>query len=617
MSMRTKQYFFILVDIALGVVAMFLAASLRFEFMVPMYYQDVLLYTVPLAVILSVAISVLLDCYNSVLAYFGFAEIIKQGLVMLFTIVLLLLIKLAGVVGISGSITVLYGMMFFLLSCAVRAIPRYQRWFLSLRAGRSGNNKKVLIIGAGEAGALMAKQILNNKVHGMYPVGFVDDDPQKQGLKLVGVKVLGNIDTVGYYAKKLGAEELLIAIPSASEEQMSTIYDQVSAAQLKTRVVQRVVGLDQFSNNVTDVALREVSIEDLLFRKPIKVDNKINRAFVQDRVVLVTGGAGSIGSELCRQILQNGCKQLIIYDINENGLFELNEELKGEFADRYVTAFGSVRDQLRLKNIFAQYKPQIVFHAAAHKHVPMMEINPFEAIKNNIFGTKNLLEETVATGVEKFILISTDKAVNPTNVMGATKRICELLVKAYCDRGTECVAVRFGNVLGSNGSVIPLFKKQIAAGGPVTVTHQEMTRYFMTIPEAVTLVLSAGAAAKGSELFVLDMGKPVRIYDLAINLIRLSGLTPYQDIDIKITGLRDGEKMFEELKLDNETVDKTSHKKIFIMRDTGIDPSILQGGLAQLEQLLETQTDEATLRECLFYMVAESSKPRQVTIQKH
>ncbi|MFI3324885.1 MAG: nucleoside-diphosphate sugar epimerase/dehydratase [Clostridia bacterium] len=356
--------------------------------------------------------------------------------------------------------------------------------------------------------------------------------------------------------------------------------------------------------------LNEINIKDLLFRDPIVTDSSLNKEFIKDKIVLVTGGAGSIGSEICRQILKNQAKFLLILDINENGLFDINEELKDEYECKYITLLGSVRDCERLRIIFETYKPELVFHAAAHKHVPMMEINPFEAIKNNVVGTHNLVKQATKSECKKFILISTDKAVNPTNVMGATKRICELIVKGYSNGKTEMVAVRFGNVLGSNGSVIPLFQKQIASGGPVTITDKNMTRYFISISEAVSLVLSAGAFAKGSELFVLDMGQPVNIYDLAINLIKLSGFRPFKDIDIKVTGLRPGEKMFEELNLSSEIVDKTTHEKIFVIQDNGVTKEYICDKINILTKLVQEQKDGDKLREVLFAIVKEDNENR-------
>ncbi len=606
MKPELKKYIFIAVDIVIALFSVFAAIVLRFELSMPSETVAYWISYAPIAVVTTIGFSLLLDSYSNILAYFGFTEMIRQGLVVFFVACVSLALKYTAIHEMSGSIIVLYAIVFFLISSFIRGMPRYKRWFVSLNAGKFGNNKKVLIVGAGYTGAMLAKRFIDNKQDGYYPIGFLDDDVSKHGMKIVGTKVLGEIDTIAYYSKKMDADEILIAISSANDNALSDIYDKVSNANLPIKVYQKVINGEMLGQNDKQ-DIKDVSIEDLLFRDPIDVSNELNRYFVQKKVVLVTGGAGSIGSELCRQILANGCKQLIIFDIHENGLYEINEEFKNVYNGKYVTCLGSVRDRERLADVFETYKPQLVFHAAAHKHVPMMEINPFEAVKNNVFGTLKVLEQAKAHAVKKFILISTDKAVNPTNIMGATKRICELLVKSHSDEKTECVAVRFGNVLGSNGSVIPLFKKQIEKGGPVTVTHKEMTRYFMTIKEAVSLVLSAGAYANGAELFVLDMGKPVKIYDLAINLIRLSGKIPFKDVNIVITGLRDGEKMFEELRLDDEVVEKTANNKIFVMKDNGVEEVVLKNYLDTLTQLIEEQNDEEQLREVVFDMITMKS----------
>ncbi len=602
MNTGLKKCLFIMLDIAIAIVCVGAAAFLRFEFNIPPYYYQPLLTFLAIVTSLTFVFSLSLKCYDSVLAYFGFIEVIKQGLVCAFAGSFVLILKMMGVFGFSGSITIIYCGLFFVMSSAIRGVPRVQRWVRAVIAAKYGDSKRVIIIGAGKTGAMIAEQFLTHREEGFYPIGFADNDKSKHGMKVAGVKVFGSVDTVTYYASKLEADEILIVLPSADEGQIAEIYDTVSSANIPIKIFQSAVDVDNFKAG-DKKALKEVSIEDLLFREQVEVETSLNESLIKDKVVLVTGGAGSIGSELCRQVLRNKCKKLVIYDINENGLFDINEELKNKYKDRFVNCIGSVRDIARLASIFDTYKPDIVFHAAAHKHVPMMEINPVEAVKNNIFGTTNMLETAIKYGVKRFILISTDKAVNPTNVMGATKRVCELLVKANSSRGMECVAVRFGNVLGSNGSAVPLFKKQIAEGGPVTVTHKDMTRYFMTIKEAVSLVLSAGASAKGSELFVLDMGKPVKIYDLAINLIRLSGLVPFKDIEIEITGLREGEKMFEELKLDSEIVDKTSHKKIFIMRDNGVDTDKLASDVKALESAITKDASDIELKELLLGML--------------
>lgn len=605
-----KKYIYFVLDMMAVIISVFVAVLLRFDFYIPSSYHQFILYFTPVVLILTTIFSFAFRSYQVVLRFFGFFEMFKQFVISFCVCTVLLLVKFTGIFAgdtkLPGSIIVLFCLAFFALSCAVRGITRFTRFFQSLRALKEGKTKRALIIGGGKAGAMVIKQMLNTTEDGYFPIGIMDDDTEKHGHKVAGVKVLGSIDQTKLYAEQLQADEILICLLTATKDELATIFDLVSNANLPTKIFQSVVDIEKYSQGDRR-GLREINIEDLLFRDSVKADNSLNRELIEGKVVVVTGGAGSIGSELCRQVLQNNPKFLVIIDINENGLFDLNEEVKGEYEGKYITCLGSIRDPKRLKTIFNQYKPQLVFHAAAHKHVPMMEINPFEAIKNNVVGTHNLVKQVTESKCEKFIQISTDKAVNPTNVMGATKRICELIVKSYSNDTTQMVAVRFGNVLGSNGSVIPLFKKQIAHGGPVTVTHKEMTRYFMTIPEAVSLVLSAGASAKGSELFVLDMGTPVKIYDLAVNLIRMLGYKPFEDIEIKVTGLRPGEKMYEELNLGSEIVDKTSHEKIFIMRDAGVNKDYIVKKISEFEELINEQKDEKLLRETLFGIIKENS----------
>lgn len=597
-----KKNIYIIFDIAVTILSVVISALLQFNFELPKDYYDILFKFIPIAIIPTVFFSLILGVYHSELRFFGFSEMIKQFWVSLMVGALLFVLKLSNIMFISGSIIIIYCVIFFLFSSFIRGLSRFERYIIS----KSNNilyreNKKVLIIGAGKAGAMVIRQMLDGFDGNICPVGILDDDISKHGVSISNVKVLGSVDSICAHARELEAEEVLIALPSADEEQMKDIFNKVAEANLPTKIFQSAIHVEDYHNGV----VREVTIEDLLFRKSVHTENQLNRKLIQGKVVLVTGGVGSIGSELCRQVLQNKCKHLIICDIHENGLFDINEEFKNLYEERYTLCLASVRDEKRMKVVFNQYKPQIVFHAAAHKHVPMMEMNPFEAVKNNVFGTLNVTKQAVKSKCEKFILISTDKAVNPTNVMGATKRLCELIVKSYNNKQPEMVAVRFGNVLGSNGSVVPLFKKQIEQGGPITITDKEMTRYFMTIKEAVSLVLSAGASANGSELFVLDMGSSVKIYDLAVNLIRLSGKIPFKDIDIEITGLRPGEKMYEELNLSDEVVDTTSHKKIFIMRDNGVDKDKISKQLDKLGVLVSEQKDEQKLRNILFAMIQE------------
>ena len=434
--------------------------------------------------------------------------------------------------------------------------------------GKTNNKIGVAIVGAGQVGALLAEELLYNSASHYYPVCFIDKDENKIGSRVCGIDVIGEGDAVIDKLKSMPVQEIFIALPKISADEAKELHNFYAKTECKIKLYGAPMG-DADSSNEKRV-IRELKIEDLLFRNAIKVFDNATRAFYSDKVVLVTGGGGSIGSELCRQIARCAPKKLIVFDIYENNAYDLQQELRYEHKDNLdlVIEIGSVRDRARLEAVFSEYRPDIVLHAAAHKHVPLMEHSSCEAIKNNVFGTYNTADMAEKYGVKKFILISTDKAVNPTNVMGASKRLCEMVVQCRFDSKTAFAAVRFGNVLGSNGSVIPLFRRQIEYGGPVTVTDKRIIRYFMTIPEASGLVMQAGAMAQGGDLFVLDMGKPIKILDLAENMIRLSGKTPYVDIDIVETGLRPGEKLYEELLIKTETLTKTDNNLIFIERDT-------------------------------------------------
>ena len=454
---------------------------------------------------------------------------------------------------------------------------------------------RVMIIGAGKAGILILKEMkASEKVHG-YPVCMIDDDKDKQGRVIDGVSIMGSRKDIARLVREKGIDEIYVAIPTAPPEDIKDILKICQETGCQVKILPGVYQL--MNGEVTISRLRKVEIEDLLGREQVNVNLDEIMGYVKGKVVLVTGGGGSIGSELCRQLAGHKVKQLIIFDIYENNAYEIQQELKRKYPHLdMVVLIGSVRNTNRLDYLFRTYRPDIVYHAAAHKHVPLMEDSPNEAIKNNVLGTYKTARAAIKYKAQRFILISTDKAVNPTNIMGASKRLCEMVIQMSNQKSsTEFVAVRFGNVLGSNGSVIPLFKQQIESGGPVTVTHKDIIRYFMTIPEAVSLVIQAGAYAKGGEIFVLNMGNPVRILDMAENLIRLSGYEPYKDIDICFTGLRPGEKLYEELLMDEEGLQKTVNDRIFIGKPIDMDYDRFERALQRLGEAALSETANVRL----------------------
>ena len=481
--------------------------------------------------------------------------------------------------------------------CASRFMYRMIRTVLNkYRNIKTSNN--VMIIGAGEATNVIMREIQNSSYLANSNIAcIIDDDRRKVGKYIRGVKVIGTRDKIKEAAKLYDIDEIIFAIPSASNEVKRDILNICKETDCTLKILPGVYQMVDGEINVNSI--RNVDVLDLLGRDPIEVDIESIMGYVKDKVIMVTGGGGSIGSELCRQLVSHKPKQLIIFDIYENNAYDIQQELKINYPyANVVTLIGSIRNVSRLESVFAQYKPDIVYHAAAHKHVPLMEVSPDEAVKNNVVGTWNVARMADKYGVKKFVMISTDKAVNPTNVMGATKRICEMIVQTYNEISkTDFVAVRFGNVLGSNGSVIPLFKRQIEAGGPVTVTDPNIIRYFMTIPEAVSLVLQAGAYAKGGEIFILDMGEPVKIDDLAKNLIRLSGYTLGVNMEIKYTGLRPGEKLYEELLMKEEGLQETDNKLIHIGKPIEFDKENFFDNLEKLKE--EAYSETGNIRESL------------------
>jgi FlaA1/EpsC-like NDP-sugar epimerase len=469
--------------------------------------------------------------------------------------------------------------------------------------------RRVLIIGAGKAGVLISKELSQSREHRYQPIGFIDDDPRRHKLSLMGIPVLGGREKIQTAVQHYSIDDIVIAMPSASRAELVKMVEICKKTKASIKILPRVE--DLINGKVSVNMIRDVQVEDLLGREKIDMDMKEVSSYLQREMVLVTGAGGSIGSELCRQILPFIPKQLILLGHGENSIYQVERELKKSFPDAVlVPIIADIQDRRRMEEVFKRFRPSVVFHAAAHKHVPLMEQNPIEAIKNNVFGTKNVAECARLSGARHFVMISTDKAVNPTSVMGATKRLAEMLVQGlnkHCT--TKFVAVRFGNVLGSRGSVIPIFKEQIKQGGPLTVTHPDMVRYFMTIPEAVQLTIQAGASAKGGEIFVLDMGEPVKIVEMARDLIRLSGFEPDVDIKIVFTGVRPGEKLYEELLTFGEKTQATKHERIFIAQPVEHDCDEVKAKLSVLEFMLTECNEEENIKEIkniLLQMIPET-----------
>ena len=492
------------------------------------------------------------------------------------------------------SYYVFYLFLLTFMTCIIRFGYRILRILNNKRTSIAGkeNRHNAMIIGAGAAGDMILKEIENSDYLNLQAKCIIDDQPGCHGKLLRGVPIVGGRDKILEAAVHYAIDEIIFAIPSANVQTRKEILDICKESGCKLRTLPGVYQI--ISGDVSVSELKEVEIEDLLGREPIEINNEEVMNYVNGKVVMVTGGGGSIGSELCRQIAAHGPAKLIIVDIYENNAYDIQQELLRKYPELDLEVIiASVRNTKRMDNLFAKFRPNIIYHAAAHKHVPLMEDSPNEAIKNNVMGTYKTAIAADKYGAEKFVLISTDKAVNPTNIMGASKRICEMVVQMMNQRSkTNFVAVRFGNVLGSNGSVIPLFKKQIAEGGPVTVTHPDIIRYFMTIPEAVNLVLQCGALAKGGEIFILDMGEPVKILDLAKKMIRLSGLMPDRDIQIEFTGLRPGEKLYEELLIDEENLKKTDKDRIFVVQQTRVDSDWIQERVQNMIEKAYDETDD-------------------------
>lgn len=589
----------VIYDIILLVVSLYFALLLKFDFNIPSEYMRFLKLSLIPVIGITLVSNRFFKLYSSIWKYASIEELMS----------IIYSVSLSNVAFIIYSYFINFRFLentyyrfpfsvhiiFWILSVVTLGGSRFLIRIVEESKGEGEVNKrckKLLIIGAGDASSILIKEIKRHKNLNYNIIGLIDDDSSKKKKLISGVEVLGGRDDIVGICKKKGVEEIIIAIPSVDMDTKREIINICKKTGCKLKTLPGIYEIVDGRVNISK--LRDVDIEDLLGREEVKLNNSNINRYIKDKIILVTGGGGSIGSELCRQISKFNPKELLILDIYENNVYNVQMELNyvhPELNKKVIIA--SIRDMKRMKNIFSQYKPDVVFHAAAHKHVPLMEMNPAEAVKNNIIGTYNVLKCCDEFNVKKFVQISTDKAVNPTNIMGATKKFCEMMVQAFDQvSSAEYVAVRFGNVLGSNGSVIPLFKKQIAHGGPVTVTHPEINRFFMTIPEAAQLVIQAGAMAHGGEIFVLDMGKPVKIVDLARDLITLSGYRPDIDIKIEYTGLRPGEKLYEEPLMNATTLTSTEHNKIFVEKSHNIDIDFIEKSIEQFKNVVNKDKED-------------------------
>lgn len=593
---RTLRVIFLaLVDLVVIQFSAFMALLARFDFSCTLLrestFLDALLRYAPWFTMLTVLIFIPFKLYSSLWEFASVDELLHILLAAMAVAVLQFAAIVLNLVDLPLSFPMLNAMFLAVLTVLFRFSYRMAR-SIARRRSRRGVQARTMLIGAGSAGMQTLREFETSENSKNHVVCIIDDDPQKTGRYLNNVKIVGTRCDIAKAAQDYRVEEIVFAIPAAPTQQRKQILKLCQETGCKLKILP---GISQLANGEVKVQkIRDVDVLDLLGRDSVQVDLSQIAEYLSGKTVLVTGGGGSIGSELCRQIAGHRPKRLVIFDIYENNAYDIQQELRRTHPGlELITLIGSVRDTERVNMLFETYRPEIVFHAAAHKHVPLMEDSPNEAIKNNVFGTYHVARAADRYGTKTFVLISTDKAVNPTNVMGASKRICEMIVQTMANRSaTKFVAVRFGNVLGSNGSVIPLFKRQIAEGGPVTVTHPDIIRYFMTIPEAVQLVLQAGAYANRGEIFVLDMGEPVRIDDLARNLIRLSGFTPDEDIEIRYTGLRPGEKLFEEMLMDEEGLRETANKLIHIGQPIRISEEHFLEQLAQLETACEQNSPQ-------------------------
>lgn len=586
-------------------------------------YVQLLYNTVVLSLFVYLVTFNILDVYRNITRFENGIDYIKYIGLSIFSGAIVILIKFLFKAPLMGYKEIVFATILIAVAIvSYRVIIRFLLNEINPIEKERTERKNLLIIGAGEAANEIIKTV-KNTMKGYYNiVGLIDDNPNKMNYAISGIKILGIRDDIAEICKQYKVDVIFFSISNIDNKNKKEILNICQETGVKIRVLPSVA--DIIKNKSLLQNLRDVEIEDLLGREPITLANENIGELIKGKSILVTGGGGSIGSELCRQIAKFNPSRLIIFDIYENNLYNIEMELKQNHYDEkfeIVAIVGSVRDKKRLEQVFKKYNPYLVFHAAAHKHVPLMEVSPLEAIKNNVFGTYNVANYADKYSVKRFILISTDKAVNPTNIMGATKRMCEMIIQAFNQKSkTEFAAVRFGNVLGSNGSVLPLFKKQISAGGPVTVTHKEITRFFMTIPEAVSLVLQAMSYAKGGEIFVLDMGEPVKIYDLAVSLIKLSGLEPNVDIPIEITGLRPGEKLYEELLMSEEGLQTTAHNKIFIGKPSDITYEQMLKKLGKLEEIIQNENISVNkIKDTMKQVVPTYKEPEEINlkVEKH
>ena len=623
-SSRTRMFALGIVDVLTIIMNAYLALIVRHELhfsWIPQRYIDSIETFMLFNIVITLIIFVAMKLYRSVWTFAGMHEF----LLIFCACMLSTVFQSFGMTMLRLDIPrswYLFNFFFMVMTTTVTRFS-YKGLYMIRQSLKTtiAKNKicNTMVIGAGEAGSMIINELKYSKHLNQRVCCVIDDNPSKKGKYIHGIQIVGNRDTIIENVKKYDIDEIILAIPSASTKTTREVLRICNQTECKLKVLPGMYQL--ITEEVSVSKLREVSIEDLLGRDAIQIDLDSVAGYVTNKTVLVTGGGGSIGSELCRQIAKYNPKCLIIFDIYENNAYDIQQELKKKYPQLHLeTLIGSVRNTSRIESIMELYRPDVVYHAAAHKHVPLMEDSPNEAIKNNVFGTYKTARAADKYGVKKFVLISTDKAVNPTNVMGASKRMCEMIIQTFSRYSkTEFVAVRFGNVLGSNGSVIPLFKKQMAEGGPVTVTHPDIIRYFMTIPEAVSLVMQAGAFAKGGEIFVLDMGEPVKIADLAKNLIRLSGYTLGVDMEIKYTGLRPGEKLYEEILTDEEGLQKTANELIYIGKPLEFDEVHFLSELHKLEQaVMEERFDVKEIVSHIVptYHIRPEDKARDAAIYK-